>query len=63
MSEGGEVSAEVAEFKSLGETEVKFEGLEKEIDRLKSKKADSEKKVRELERKVGTLEVRELEEE
>ncbi|XP_031275676.1 peroxisomal and mitochondrial division factor 1-like [Pistacia vera] len=63
MSEGDEASAEVAELKkSLGEKVVKLEGLEKEIDGLKSEKADSEKKVRELKRKVGTLEVRELEE-
>ncbi|KAJ0110406.1 hypothetical protein Patl1_01468 [Pistacia atlantica] len=63
MSEGDEANAEVAELKkSLGEKGVKLEGLEKEIDGLKSEKADSEKKVRELERKVGTLEVRELEE-
>ncbi|KAJ0097179.1 hypothetical protein Patl1_28163 [Pistacia atlantica] len=63
MSEGDEASTEVAELKkSLGEKVVKLEGLEKEIDGLKSEKADSEKKVRELKRKVGTLEVRELEE-
>ncbi|XP_031268107.1 peroxisomal and mitochondrial division factor 2-like [Pistacia vera] len=60
---GDEASAEVVELKkSLGEKGVKLEGIEKEIDRLKSEKVDSEKKVRELERKVGTLEGRELEE-
>ncbi|XP_044504119.1 peroxisomal and mitochondrial division factor 1-like [Mangifera indica] len=63
MSAGDEAIAEVAELKTnLREKVVKLEGLEKEIDGLKSEKADSEKKVRELERKIGTLEVRELEE-
>ncbi|XP_031267040.1 peroxisomal and mitochondrial division factor 2-like [Pistacia vera] len=63
MHLGDETSVEVVELKkSLGEKGVKLEGLEKEIDGLKSEKVDSEKKVKELERKVGTLEVRELEE-
>ncbi|XP_044493168.1 peroxisomal and mitochondrial division factor 2-like [Mangifera indica] len=62
-SEGDEASVEAAELKkSLEEKGVKLEVLEKEIDGLKTEKADNEKKVRELERKFGTLEVRELEE-
>lgn len=62
MSEGGEANKEVAELKTLVEEKGKrVDGLEREMEILKKGKAESEMKVRDLERKIGILEVRETE--
>ncbi|KAJ9147179.1 hypothetical protein P3X46_029369 [Hevea brasiliensis] len=56
MSEGEEANAAISELKSiLGEKEVKLE-------ELKQEKVETEKKVREFERKIAVLEVKEIEE-
>lgn len=63
MAEGAEANTEVVELKRvLKEKGEKIDSLEKELESLKKAKADSEKRVRELERKIGVLEVKETEE-
>lgn len=63
MAEGAEANTEVVELKRVLEAKgEKIDSLEKELESLKKAKADSEKRVRELERKIGVLEVKETEE-
>lgn len=63
MAEGAEANTEVVELKRVLEAKgEKIDSLEKELESLKKAKADSEKRVRELERKLGVLEVKETEE-
>lgn len=63
MAEGAEANTEVVELKRVLEAKgEKIDTLEKELESLKKAKADSEKRVRELERKIGVLEVKETEE-
>ncbi|PON90690.1 Peroxisomal and mitochondrial division factor [Trema orientale] len=56
MAEGEAASAEAA---AKG---ARIEGLESEVESLRAAKAEGEKRVRELERKIGVLEVKEIEE-
>lgn len=60
MNDAGEANKEVAELRSAAEEKGRrIEGLERELEGLKNGGAESDIKVRELERKIGELEVRE----
>lgn len=62
MSEGEEANKEIAELKTVvDEKGQRVEVLEIELENLKTGRAESEMKVRDLERKIGVLEVREIE--
>ncbi|PON69449.1 Peroxisomal and mitochondrial division factor [Parasponia andersonii] len=54
-----EVDAASAEAAAKG---ARIESLESEVESLRAAKAEGEKRVRELERKIGVLEVKEIEE-
>ncbi|GAV65385.1 LOW QUALITY PROTEIN: hypothetical protein CFOL_v3_08900, partial [Cephalotus follicularis] len=63
MSEVPEANEEISALKrALGEKDRKIEGLEREIEGLRKDKAENKRKDRELERLLGVLEVREIEE-
>ncbi|KAL6292819.1 hypothetical protein ACE6H2_000961 [Prunus campanulata] len=63
MVEGEEVNNEVAKLKRvLGKKGAKIDSLEKELESMKKAKSESKKWVRELERKIGVLEMKEIEE-
>ncbi|TKY57245.1 Peroxisomal and mitochondrial division factor 1 [Spatholobus suberectus] len=60
---GEELATKIAELrKVLGEKECRVEFLEKEVAGLKKAKAESEVWFRDLERKIGVMETKEVEE-
>ncbi|KAK4743650.1 hypothetical protein SAY87_009962 [Trapa incisa] len=62
MSEGEENGKELAELRIVVEEKgQKVERLELELENLKTGRSESEMKVRDLERKIGVLEVKEIE--
>lgn len=62
MNDAEEANKEVAELRSAAEEKGRrIEGLEREVEGFKNSRAETDIKVRELERKIGALEVWESE--